>query len=101
MTPYPDRTECNHWNICAIKLKGTIYLSLYRTDEQRHNEVMTSKATYWGWKAEIYLTSDKPEEKPTFNSCIDINSEYVSVFRANIGRVLPFHQQTITYRLIL
>ena len=91
MTPYANR-QWNRWNICAIKLKGTIYLAKYRTDEQRQIDesetVKTNKGLYWGWKAEIYFTSNKPEEKPDFNSCIDINSQYVSVFRADLGRVL-------------
>ena len=76
----------------SLKLKGTIYLAKYRTDEERQNDeretVKTNKTLYWGWKAETYLTSDKAREKPDFNSCININSEYVSVFRADLGRVL-------------
>jgi len=93
MTPYANpRLESSAWNICAIKLKGTIYIAHYKTGEQRQEDqrfcVKAYKTLYFGWKAENYFTSHKPEENPDFTSCIDINSEYISVFRANLGPVL-------------
>lgn len=86
--PYDNNTS---WNICAIKYKGTIYLAETKTDEQHEQKEALPKwikrTMYWGRKVETYLTSEKPGEPANFKEPINENSEYVCVYRSQLGKV--------------
>jgi RAT1-interacting protein len=86
--PYDNNTS---WNICAIKYKGTIYLAEYKTDEQHEQQAALPhwirRTFYWGRKVENYLTSEKPGEPAKPQEPVNENSEYVCVFRSQLGKV--------------
>ena len=86
--PFDNKTQ---WNILAIKHKGTIYLCEYKTDEQ-HDDLESlphwvKKTFYWGRKVETFLTANEPGGPPRPEEPVNENSEYVSVFRSQLGQI--------------
>ncbi|ESO08100.1 hypothetical protein HELRODRAFT_169832 [Helobdella robusta] len=80
-TPY----ELNeNWLIIVRKFKGTHYLVEIKTDEKKQEEreqtTRLKEMSYWGFKFEQYMTTEKPDGKPVTNVPVNNHKQFVSVF---------------------
>ncbi|XP_066587455.1 decapping and exoribonuclease protein-like isoform X2 [Prorops nasuta] len=86
----------NGWIICAVKLQGIIYLSVYKTDKeiQKLSKQINYKSKYtkWGFKFEQYVLSDSPDSEPNPAQPVDNLEEFCCVFRTQ------FDKFTLLYR---
>ncbi|XP_043281581.1 decapping and exoribonuclease protein-like [Venturia canescens] len=83
-TPYKPDTD---WIICAAKLKGTIYLCRFWTEQEKDLQTrMPRHYTSWGYKFEQYMVSDHPDKKPdTFRPVIE-PAEFRCIFKRHFGK---------------
>lgn len=78
------------WAMAVTLFGGTYYMSEVETAEnERKRKEMSDREkemTYWGYKFEQYVTSDKKDGRPNTSKPVDNHDAFYSVVRSNLHK---------------